>query len=200
MTTRDPEAKKVTGQGKIFRRYLKKGGKSGAWEKLLSYYCPDGKCLSCGHNKPLEIDHVIPVSFGGLNELWNIQPLCSECNSDKSQRIIDFRPDGGRYAASLDPKTAGNRGMVNMGVHEKAKERNKVHKFYKQRNTEKMSVAHTPKLEITDSVGSPQITFSDVSIAFICPICGREHYAYNRAVERECGNRFVLNIELKAVG
>lgn len=45
------------------------------------------KCKSCGKNASqieLVIDHIIPVSKGGLTEISNLQCLCVDCNSGKS--------------------------------------------------------------------------------------------------------------------
>lgn len=72
------------------------------WEKLVAYYCADGKCLRCGEISKQTIDHVIPLSKGGTNYIDNIQPLCKSCNSHKNNRIItDYRPDNGEYARIL---------------------------------------------------------------------------------------------------
>lgn len=52
----------------------------------------DYKCVECGATKEdcrLEIDHIIPVSRGGSDELSNLQVLCKDCNSAKSNRIIN---------------------------------------------------------------------------------------------------------------
>lgn len=43
-------------------------------------------CLCCGGQSKLEPDHVIPLSWGGSNEITNIQPLCRSCNSRKGNR------------------------------------------------------------------------------------------------------------------
>lgn len=39
-------------------------------------------CVSCG--KPADtIDHIIPVSKGGTNDIENLQPMCWPCNRSK---------------------------------------------------------------------------------------------------------------------
>ena len=48
------------------------------------------RCVECGAtNKEtsLEIDHIIPVSKGGTNDLSNLQTLCKRCNRAKSATI-----------------------------------------------------------------------------------------------------------------
>jgi len=49
------------------------------------------KCLCCEEKKPLEADHVIPVSKGGTSWIENIQPLCKTCNCSKGAKTIDYR-------------------------------------------------------------------------------------------------------------
>jgi len=49
------------------------------------------KCLKCGKDHSLSIDHITPVHNDGLNELDNLQTLCSPCNSSKGTKIIDYR-------------------------------------------------------------------------------------------------------------
>lgn len=47
------------------------------------------KCVECGATKEdtrLHVDHIIPVSQGGTDELSNFQTLCEACNLAKSNR------------------------------------------------------------------------------------------------------------------
>lgn len=57
------------------------------------------KCCECGMGKnetSLHIDHVIPVSRGGSDELDNLQTLCEACNFSKSNRIFLVKEEGAR--------------------------------------------------------------------------------------------------------
>lgn len=50
------------------------------------------KCVECGATKEkrcLHIDHIIPISRGGTDELDNLQTLCDGCNLAKKNRIIN---------------------------------------------------------------------------------------------------------------
>jgi 5-methylcytosine-specific restriction endonuclease McrA len=52
-------------------------------------------CLACGRKEPeirLTVDHVIPVSKGGANDIQNLQGLCLTCNLRKHAKHIDYRP------------------------------------------------------------------------------------------------------------
>ena len=44
------------------------------------------QCAHCGTTEQLTIDHVTPVSKGGLSELDNLQILCKPCNTAKGDR------------------------------------------------------------------------------------------------------------------
>ena len=58
------------------------------WELVLDVY--GRACLKCGKDE-VTIDHVVPVSLGGANEIWNVQPLCGFCNTSKGARTADYR-------------------------------------------------------------------------------------------------------------
>jgi len=47
------------------------------------------RCESCGASvseKAIDVDHIVPRSLGGLNDISNYQALCWECNTNKSNR------------------------------------------------------------------------------------------------------------------
>lgn len=74
----------------IRRRSMRNGAiKIGDWRALCARY--NHKCLACGLEKPLTIDHVIPLSKGGSNTIDNVQPLCASCNSIKGTNSTDYR-------------------------------------------------------------------------------------------------------------
>lgn len=50
--------------------------------------CNCGNSISAEPNLLLEIDHITPVSKGGLTEEDNLQTLCWKCNRAKSNKII----------------------------------------------------------------------------------------------------------------
>jgi 5-methylcytosine-specific restriction enzyme A len=77
------------------RHRMRKLGNGGdftaaAWTTLCAQY--DYRCLACGRRTELTIDHIVPVSLGGSNDISNIQPLCQSCNSAKHDQVIDYRP------------------------------------------------------------------------------------------------------------
>jgi hypothetical protein len=49
------------------------------------------KCLKCGSEEDIHLDHIIPDSKGGETSLDNLQPLCRKCNISKGIKIIDYR-------------------------------------------------------------------------------------------------------------
>jgi len=45
-------------------------------------------CAYCGtENKSLEIDHIIPKSKGGVNDINNLVLSCRDCNSKKDDKL-----------------------------------------------------------------------------------------------------------------
>jgi len=52
------------------------------------------KCAHCGKEHGLTIDHIIPLSRGGTNDLDNFQLLCPSCNAKKGSKL-ESELDGG---------------------------------------------------------------------------------------------------------
>jgi 5-methylcytosine-specific restriction endonuclease McrA len=68
------------------------------WRGLKAFY--HYRCLRCGkyehevvkeQGRQLCADHIVPLACGGTNDISNIQPLCSWCNSAKGTKTIDYR-------------------------------------------------------------------------------------------------------------
>lgn len=59
------------------------------WVTLLARY--NGGCAKCGSTDNVAADHIVPLSQGGTNTIDNIQPLCKSCNSQKRDKIADYR-------------------------------------------------------------------------------------------------------------
>lgn len=64
-------------------------------KKLFEEY--NHKCCECGISLQIEypnrknyltIDHILPKSKGGKNNIKNYQPMCKKCNLEKSDKII----------------------------------------------------------------------------------------------------------------
>jgi 5-methylcytosine-specific restriction endonuclease McrA len=59
------------------------------WKALCEKY--ENRCLRCGMQGKVSLDHVVPLYLGGDNTIENAQPLCRRCNSWKGKRHIDYR-------------------------------------------------------------------------------------------------------------
>jgi hypothetical protein len=53
---------------------------------------------------PMEVDHIIPESLGGLTEEENLWLACSLCNDSKSGRIAAIDPTSGDVVRLFDPR------------------------------------------------------------------------------------------------
>jgi hypothetical protein len=65
-----------------------------------------GYCLTAQAvvGTPMEIDHLIPESLGGLTEESNLWLACSLCNDRKSNRIAWADPTSGEMVRLFDPR------------------------------------------------------------------------------------------------
>lgn len=63
------------------------------WEILVDIY--GEQCLCCFSRENLQLDHVIPLSWGNsqtkLHNMSNFQILCKSCNTRKKDKHVDFR-------------------------------------------------------------------------------------------------------------
>jgi hypothetical protein len=60
------------------------------WGVVLSMY--GHRCAYCGADGPMQQDHRMPVSKGGLTTPENIVPACPSCNASKSAAHPDDWP------------------------------------------------------------------------------------------------------------
>jgi 5-methylcytosine-specific restriction endonuclease McrA len=86
----NPERAALTSRLKKQRRRAAGVLTAAEWRQIQAKY--GHRCLACGSDEPLTIDHVVPVSRGGANTAANVQPLCGPCNSSKATKTIDYRP------------------------------------------------------------------------------------------------------------
>lgn len=54
-----------------------------AFDWLSTLYAHDFSCASCQAKGSLTLDHIRPLSLGGQNLTFNIQPLCPSCHGKK---------------------------------------------------------------------------------------------------------------------
>ena len=60
---------------------------SGVRYQALAAY--SARCAPCGatsKDRRIEVDHIVPRSKGGSNDISNLQALCDECNRGKSNK------------------------------------------------------------------------------------------------------------------
>lgn len=66
-------------------------GRKGFWYKCAhcGVWCgrPGGEKANIPDHLKMEVDHVRPWSKGGVDALWNLQPLCKPCNRAKSNNM-----------------------------------------------------------------------------------------------------------------
>lgn len=53
---------------------------------------------------PMEVDHLIPESLGGLTEEENLWLACSLCNDHKGDRIAALDPETGEIVRLFNPR------------------------------------------------------------------------------------------------
>jgi 5-methylcytosine-specific restriction endonuclease McrA len=86
----NPYQAQVDNHRQLAKRYGAKGAfTADEWRALCAFY--GHNCLRCGLRRPLSVDHIVPMSQGGSNNIDNIQPLCKPCNSAKGSSCRNYR-------------------------------------------------------------------------------------------------------------
>lgn len=65
------------------------------WQKVLDFY--NGRCAYCKTNRYEHMEHVVPLSKGGVHDISNLVPACADCNQAKGSETtwhVDRRHPG----------------------------------------------------------------------------------------------------------
>lgn len=54
------------------------------WKRQAVYRRDGYRCVECGAEGELSIDHVVAIRDGGTNNIENLQTLCRTCNQAKN--------------------------------------------------------------------------------------------------------------------
>lgn len=68
-------------------RYKKK--KIGQSTRMKVYERDGFKCVTCGTQQNLTLDHIKPEVLGGESTIENLQTMCKSCNSRKGARYVE---------------------------------------------------------------------------------------------------------------
>lgn len=74
------------------------------------------RCLACGSEDDLTVDHIIPTQDGGTDAFNNMQTLCRGCNARKGDRTASFLPGAKRKDIVRDPARWDRRFAREQGV------------------------------------------------------------------------------------
>ncbi|WP_369370315.1 HNH endonuclease [Promicromonospora sp. Populi] len=81
------------------------------------------RCAMCGrtpleHNVELAVDHKTPQSWGGTNDIENLQPLCTECNGGKQAWFATYDQHADKIRAAMaHPEPQGRIGELLKAFH-----------------------------------------------------------------------------------
>lgn len=99
------------------------------------------RCVRCGASnkeKRLEVDHIIPISRGGTNDMDNLQTLCWECNKDKGAVVPDLGSKNdieikGNELKTLNRVLEENKNKLNAATNENDRKKyaNKINQLEK---------------------------------------------------------------------
>lgn len=98
-----------TGYRLMSRKAIDESATLGISERVRAMVLQFGRCAMCGrtveeHGVVLQVDHKMPQSWGGTNDIENLQPLCEECNRGKKDyfRSLDHLGSQIRAAAEFE--------------------------------------------------------------------------------------------------
>ncbi len=72
------------------------------------------ECAYCrATDRPLHIEHVVPLSRGGSNELANLVPACGKCNLSKGTKLLaEWRGGSHAHIAAFAAEVAASVGLI----------------------------------------------------------------------------------------
>ena len=107
------------GQADARRKFIskypgtKRRGKKGHWYRCAhcGKWCgrPGSEGAKIADDEKMEVDHIIPWSKGGSDDVHNLQPLCKPCNRGKSNNATvrdGFKTFGNAISHPVDTLVA----------------------------------------------------------------------------------------------
>jgi 5-methylcytosine-specific restriction endonuclease McrA len=89
----------------LSRSALTSKGGTTKWRRIRQQVINrDRCCQACGTEEMLTVDHIVPRTLGGDDNLNNLQVLCSSCNSSKGGRFFDSHRTPPTLHSSFYPK------------------------------------------------------------------------------------------------
>jgi 5-methylcytosine-specific restriction endonuclease McrA len=89
----------------LSRSALTSKGGTTKWRRIRQQVINrDRCCQACGTEEMLTVDHIVPRTLGGDDNLNNLQVLCSSCNSSKGGRFFDSHRTPPTLPSSFYPK------------------------------------------------------------------------------------------------
>lgn len=83
ITTVGPPTRGPSPQIRSLRYYARK-----ASARVFELFGP--RCVYCGdEDGPFEVDHVVPLKWGGTSEESNLVVACQLCNHDKGSQLVE---------------------------------------------------------------------------------------------------------------
>jgi 5-methylcytosine-specific restriction endonuclease McrA len=56
------------------------------WKAIVNHF--SGRCVYCGDKGKMTVEHIVPLSRGGRNNIQNIVPACLNCNCSKNSKTV----------------------------------------------------------------------------------------------------------------